>query len=69
MIKKIIITGMNCGHCVARVRGLFEENKGVRSIDINLEESSILLDSSLSDEEIVNILGDDYPVISISLNI
>lgn len=29
MIKKII-TGMNCGHCVGRVKGLFEENKDIK---------------------------------------
>ena len=30
MIKKIIITGMNCVHCVGRVKGLFEENKDIK---------------------------------------
>lgn len=69
MIKKIIITGMNCGHCVARVKGLFEKNKDIKSIAINLEESYIILDSTLGDEDIVNILGDDYPVVNISLSI
>lgn len=69
MIKKIIITGMNCGHCVARVKGLFEYNKDVKSIDINLEKSSITLNSTLSDEDIVNILGDEYPVVNITLSI
>ena len=56
---------MNCGHCVARVKGLFEKNKEVKSIDINLEESTIILDSTLSDEEIVYILGDKYTIVSI----
>lgn len=69
MIKKIIITGMNCGHCVKRVTGLFEELKEVKSVDVNLEQSSILLDSTLSDEEIVSTLGDAYSVVSIDTNI
>ena len=68
-MKKIIITGMNCGHCVARVKGLFEENKEVKKVEVNLEESSILLDSTLSDEEIVYILGEDYSVVSINSEI
>lgn len=69
MIKKIIITGMNCGHCVKRVTGLFEEQKEVKSVEVSLEQSSILLDSILSDEEIVSTLGDAYPVVSIDTNI
>ena len=69
MIKKIIITGMNCGHCVKRVTGLFEEQKEVKSVEVSLELSSILLDSTLSDEEIVSTLGDAYPVVSIDTNI
>lgn len=66
MKKKIIITGMNCGHCVARVTGLFEENKEVNEVNVKLEDSSVILDSTLSDEEIANILGEDYTVVSIS---
>ncbi|MCC3867228.1 heavy-metal-associated domain-containing protein [Terrisporobacter mayombei] len=69
MIKKIIITGMNCGHCVKRVTGLFEELKEVKSVDVNLEQSSILLDSTLSNEEIVFTLGDAYSVVTIDTNI
>lgn len=69
MIKKIIITGMNCGHCVKRVTGLFEEQKEVKSVEVSLEQSSILLDSTLSDEEIVSTLGDAYSVVSIDANI
>lgn len=68
-MKKVIITGMNCEHCVARVKGLFEEHKEVTKVEVNLEQSSILLDSTLSDEEIVYILGDKYSVVSISSNI
>lgn len=66
MKKKIIITGMNCGHCVSRVTGLFEENKEVNEVNVKLEDSSVILDSTLSDEEIANILGEDYTVVSIS---
>lgn len=69
MIKKIIITGMNCDHCVARVKGLFGENEDIKRIDINLAESYIILNSTLSDEDIINILGEDYPVVNISLSI
>lgn len=65
-MKKIIITGMNCGHCVARVRGTFEELIEVKSVEVNLEESYILLDSTLDNYEIVNLLGDKYFVVSIT---
>jgi copper chaperone CopZ len=68
-MKKIIITGMNCGHCVAKVKGLFEENKEVKKVEISLEQSSILLDSTLSDEAIVYILGEKYSVVSINSQI
>ena len=30
MKNKRIITRMNCGHCVGRVKGLFEENKDIK---------------------------------------
>lgn len=65
MKKKITITGMNCGHCVARVKGIFGENNKVNNVDVMLEGSYVLLDSTLSDEEIVKILGEDYPVVNI----
>lgn len=65
MKKKIIITGMNCEHCVARVKGLFEENNEVNNVDVSLEGSYALLDSILGDDEIVKILGEDYPVVNI----
>lgn len=65
MKKKIIITGMNCAHCVARVKGLFEENNEVNNVDVSLEGSYALLDSILGDDEIVKILGEDYPVVNI----
>ncbi|WP_042276507.1 heavy-metal-associated domain-containing protein [[Clostridium] dakarense] len=65
MKKQIIVTGMNCGHCVARIRGLFEENKEVTNVEINLEDKSIVLESVLSDEQIVYILGEKYTVVSI----
>ena len=65
MKKKIIITGMNCGHCVARVKELFEEETKVRAVDVTLEDGVVLLDSDLSNEEIVYVLGEDYSIVSI----
>lgn len=66
MKKNIIVTGMNCGHCVARIKGLFEEHEEVNSIEISLEDKSIVLESTLSDEQIVYILGEKYTIVSIS---
>lgn len=66
MKKNIIVTGMNCGHCVARIKGLFEEHEEVNSIKISLEDKSIVLESTLSDEQIVYILGEKYTIVSIS---
>lgn len=65
-MKKITITGMNCGHCVARVKRLFEDIEEVKSVEVNLEKSYILLNSILRNDEIVNLLGDKYFVVSIT---
>lgn len=38
MNKKINIEGMNCGHCIKKVRDALNEVCGVKSVDVDLKE-------------------------------
>lgn len=44
MNKKIIIEGMNCGHCVKRVRDALNEVCGVKSVNVNLKENNAVME-------------------------
>ncbi len=51
MTKTMIIEGMACGHCTARVQKALEAVDGVASVVMNLEEKSAVIELSGSPSE------------------
>ncbi|MBO0450275.1 copper chaperone CopZ [Enterococcus sp. MJM12] len=50
------ISGMSCGHCVAKVEGTINELPGVKKVKINLKKNNGVVkydDSQLTDEKII----------------
>lgn len=66
MLKKIIIKGMSCSHCVNHVREALSELKDSQKVEINLEQKYAIVETSSNDEEIKEKIEDQgYDVISI----
>ena len=71
MEKKIIIEGMMCGHCEARVKKLLETMPEVDSAIVSHENGTaiIKLNSEIKDEKLKTAIEEqDYKVISIEKN-
>ncbi len=51
MTKTMIVEGMSCGHCTARVQKALEAVEGVASVEMSLEEKSavVALDREVSE--------------------
>ena len=43
MEKKVLISGMKCSGCANRVRNALSDIKGVKKIDVNLEEKYAII--------------------------
>lgn len=66
MLKKIIIKGMSCSHCVNHVRQELSELKDSQKVEVNLEQKYAIVETSSNDEEIKEKIEDQgYDVISI----
>lgn len=66
MLKKIIIEGMSCNHCVNHVREALSELKDSQKVEVNLEQKYAIVETSSNDEEIKEKIEDQgYDVISI----
>ena len=66
MLKKIIIKGMRCSHCVNHVREALSELKDSQKVEVNLEQKYAIVETSSNDEEIKEKIEDQgYDVISI----
>lgn len=66
MLKKIIIKGMSCSHCVNNVREALSELKDSQKVEVNLEQKYAIVETSSNDEEIKEKIEDQgYDVISI----
>ena len=66
MLKKIIIKGMSCSHCVNHVREALSELKDSQKDEVNLEQKYAIVETSSNDEEIKEKIEDQgYDVISI----
>lgn len=66
MLKKIIIKGMSCSHCVNHVRQALSELKDYQKVEVNLEQKHAIVETSSNDEEIKEKIEDQgYDVISI----
>lgn len=65
-VKKIIIEGMSCNHCVNHVREALSELKDSQKVEVNLEQKYAIVETSSNDEEIKEKIEDQgYDVISI----
>lgn len=51
-VKKIIIKGMSCSHCVNHVREALSELKDSQKVEVNLEQKYAIVETSSNDEEI-----------------
>ena len=68
MLKKIIIKGMSCSHCVNHVREALSELKDSQKVEVNLEQKYAIVETSSNDEEIKEKIEDQgYDVISIEI--
>lgn len=66
MLKKIIIKGMSCSHCVNHVREALSELKDSQKVEVNLEQKYAIVETASNDEEIKEKIEDQgYDVISI----
>lgn len=66
MLKKIIIKGMSCSHCVNHVREALSELKDSQKVEVNLEQKYAIVETPSNDEEIKEKIEDQgYDVISI----
>ncbi len=60
MTKTMIIEGMSCGHCSARVKKALEELEGITAVTVDLEKKTAVLESTsaLSNETLKNTIED-----------
>ena len=65
MLKKIIIKGMSCSHCVNHVREALSELKDSQKVEVNLEQKYAIVETSSNDEIKEKIEDQGYDVISI----
>ena len=68
MTKTMIIEGMSCGHCTARVQKALEAVEGVSGVVMSLEEKSavVTLDKDVADEALKDAVTQaDYEVVEI----
>ena len=66
MLKKIIIKGMSCSHCVNHVREALSELKDSQKVEVKKKQKYAIVETSSNDEEIKEKIEDQgYDVISI----
>lgn len=68
MTKTIIIEGMSCGHCTARVQKALEALEGISAVTMSLEQKSaeITLDQEISNQLLTQTITDaGYEVVEI----
>lgn len=65
-MKKVLIEGMSCGHCVKHVKGALEELNGVSKVEVDLASKSATFEGEVSDADIKAAIEDaGYDVVSI----
>ena len=68
MKKEMVIEGMHCGHCQARVEKALSEVTGVESVKVNLKNKTALisLQKNVEDAVLMQAVNDaGYQVVSI----
>lgn len=60
MEKVVYIDGMMCGHCVAHVTEALSKVKGVKSVNVSLEnkQADVVLSKAVSDEILEKAVSD-----------
>lgn len=59
MLKKLLIEGMSCGHCVNHLKtALTEDIKGVEVIEVNLDEAYAIvkMEDTVSENELNSVI-------------
>ncbi|MBU3126971.1 heavy-metal-associated domain-containing protein [Clostridium tagluense] len=68
MIKKILIEGMKCENCVKHVKEAVGSVEGVISVDVNLSNKSVIIETNteVSDEAIkLAVNSEKYKVVDL----
>lgn len=66
-MKKVVIEGMSCGHCVKHVKDALLEVNGVSSVEVDLGSKTATIEGEVSDLEIKEAIEDvGYEVVSIN---
>lgn len=65
-MKKVLIEGMSCGHCVRHVKEALEELKGVSKVEVDLASKTATFEGDVTDAEIKAAIEDaGYDVVRI----
>lgn len=65
-MKKVLIEGMSCNHCVAHVKEALEGLNNITSVEVSLEGKYAVIEGDASDEEIKDAIEEEgYDVVSI----
>lgn len=65
-MKKVLIEGMSCGHCVRHVKEALEELKGVSKVEVDLATKTATFEGDVTDAEIKAAIEDaGYDVVRI----
>lgn len=66
-MKKVIINGMSCMHCVKHVTDGLMEVEGVTSVDVDLPSKTAKIEGVISEEQIKEVIVEDleFEVVSI----
>lgn len=65
-MKKILIEGMSCGHCVKHVKEALEELSGVTKVEVDLASKTATLEGDAADADIKAAIEDaGYDVVRI----
>lgn len=68
MVKKLLIEGMSCGHCVKHVTEALTEVNGVANVKVDLASKSALVEGDASDADIKAAVEDaGYDVVKIEV--
>jgi len=60
IVKTIKIDGMSCMHCVKKVEDALKKVKGIKQVEVNLEEkkATVTMKQEVSNEELKNTIED-----------
>ncbi len=65
-MKKIIIEGMMCGHCVETIDKKLKSLEGIGEVKVSLDEKSAFISGEVEDDLIKSVIeGEGYKLISV----